>query len=238
MPWDVWLIFFVLGVVVPWRGRARLRQLLAKPHVGAGERVALYASTIAFQWITTGIVGWRAWARGFTAAQLGIVAKGGWKVAVVGVLGASILGTLHWLNLRRMGRLSTKNRGVLQALAERILPQSPAEIVPFLGLAVTAGVCEEFLYRGFAMAAFHRAGLPVWSVVLLSSALFGLAHLYQGRGGLAGTMILGMLFAAARIRYDSVVPVMIWHVVIDVVASIAGPRYLTNKVASIGDITK
>ena len=51
MPWDVWLIFFVLGVVVPWRGRVRLRELLAKPQVEARERIALYASTIVFQWI-------------------------------------------------------------------------------------------------------------------------------------------------------------------------------------------
>ena len=144
-------------------------------------------------------------------------------------MGAGILGILHWLNLRRMGSPSTKTSGVLQALAERILPQSRVEILPFLALALTAGVCEEFLYRGFAMAAFDRAGLPVWSVVLLSSALFGMAHLYQGRGGLAGTMILGTLFAAARIRYDSVVPVMFWHVAVDVVAGIAGPRYLTGR---------
>src|SRR5713101_2801892 len=51
MPWDILLIFFVLGVVVPWRGRKRLQQLLAKPHVEPAERLSLYWSTIAFQWI-------------------------------------------------------------------------------------------------------------------------------------------------------------------------------------------
>ncbi len=232
------MIFFVLGVVVPWRGRLRLRELLAKPHVGTRERISLYASTIAFQWVAVGVVGWRAWARGFTAAQLGLVVYAGPKVAVAAVVGAGILGTLHWLNLRRMGRLPTKGRGMLQALAERILPQSPVEIFPFLALAVTAGVCEEFLYRGFALAAFQRAGFPVWSAVLLSSALFSLAHLYQGRGGLAGTMILGTLFGAARIRYDSLVPVMLWHVAVDVVAGITGPKYLTRRITATEDTLK
>jgi CAAX protease family protein len=237
MPWDVWLIFFVLGVVVPWRGRMRLRELLARPTVGTRERLSLYASTIAFQWVAVGVSGWRAWARGFTALQLGLVVHDGWKVASAAVFGAGLLATLHWLNLRRMGRVATKNRGVLQALAERILPQSRVEILPFLALAITAGVCEEFLYRGFALAAFARAGLPVWCAVLLSSALFGLAHLYQGRGGLVGTMILGTLLGAARIAYDSVVPVMFWHVAVDVVAGVAGPRYLTRKAAEATDIT-
>ena len=235
MPWDVWLIFFVLGVVVPWRGRVRLRELLAKPQVEARERIALYASTIVFQWTAAAVAGWRAWANGFTASQLGLVTHPEWKVAVVGVLGAGILATLHWLNLRRMGRMTAKARGMLQVLAERILPQSSAEMLPFFALAVTAGVCEEFLYRGFALAAFTRVGLPVWSVVLLSSALFGLAHLYQGRGGLLGTMILGTLFGVARIAYHSVVPVMVWHVAVDVVAGVAGPRYLTPMAAAGGE---
>ena len=64
--------------------------------------------------------------------------------------------------------------------------------------------------------------------MLLSSVLFGLAHLYQGRGGLLGTVMLGTLFGVARIAYHSVVPVMVWHVAVDVVAGIAGPRYLTR----------
>jgi uncharacterized protein len=229
MPWDVWLIFFVLGVVVPWRGRVRLRQLLAEAHIDSRERIALYGSTIAFQWVAAGVAGWRAWAHGFTSTQLGLVIQDGWKVALAASFGGGLLATLHWLNLRRMGRTATKVRAGFQALAQRILPQSTTELLPFLGLAITAGVCEEFLYRGFAVAAFGRAGLPVWSVVLLSAVLFGLAHLYQGRGGLLGTMILGILFGMARIAYHSVVPVMVWHVAIDVVAGVAGPRYLADN---------
>jgi CAAX protease family protein len=228
MPWDVWLIFLVLGVIVPWRGRVRLRALMAKPRVEPSERVALYASTIAFQWVAVGVAGWRAWARGFTASQLGLVLHDRWRIVAAAILGAVVLATLQWLNLRRMGRLETKTRAALQALAERILPQSRMESLPFFALAVTAGLCEEFLYRGFALAAFTRAGLPTWTVVLLSAILFGLAHLYQGRSGLLGTMILGLLFGIARIAYDSLVPVIVWHIAVDVVAGVAGPRYLTD----------
>jgi membrane protease YdiL (CAAX protease family) len=120
-------------------------------------------------------------------------------------------------------------RGPLQALAERILPQSTKERVPFFALAVTAGICEEFLYRGFAMAAFTRAGMPPWSVVASSSILFGLAHLYQGRGGLVGTMLLGFLFGTTRITLGSLIPVTVWHAAVDVVAGVAGPGYLIHN---------
>lgn len=238
MSWDLWLIFLVLGVVVPWRGRIRLRELLAKPHVGAAERLSLYVSSIAFQWVVAGVVGWRAWAHRFHAADLGLAVNGRWRIALVSIVGAGAISALHWLNLRRMGRPSTKVPEVLRALAERVLPQSTAEMLPFLALAITAGVCEEFIYRGFAIAAFTRAGLPGRCVILVSSVLFGLAHLYQGRGGFLGTMILGALFGVVRIGYDSLVPVVLWHVAVDVVAGVAGPRYLSPaKVSAIESVT-
>jgi membrane protease YdiL (CAAX protease family) len=125
-----------------------------------------------------------------------------------------------------MGRSPGKARDFMQALGARILPQSSVELLPYLALAATAGICEEFLYRGFVMASLLRAGLPTWSVVLLSSILFGLAHLYQGRSGFVGTLLIGVVFAVARTVFSSLVPVVLWHVAVDAVAGIAGPRYL------------
>src|SRR5271155_1815440 len=226
MPWDFWLIFFVLGLLLPLRGRLRLQKLLALPQIGRRERLSLYASTIAFQWLAVGVVAWRAGVRGLTLDELGLVIHGRWRILIAAIVGAATLGGLQWLNLRRMGRSSGKAREFIQALAERILPQARIELLPFLALAVTAGLCEEFLYRGFAMAALSRAGLPVWGVVLVSSALFGLAHLYQGRGGLVSTLVVGTVFGTARIAYDGLAAVAIWHMAIDAVAGIAGPTYL------------
>src|SRR5260370_23095859 len=106
------------------------------------------------------------------------------RILVCLIGGAATIAALQWLNLRRVGRIPVEARGSLQALAERLLPQSTVELLPYLALAITAGLCEEFLYRGFAMAVLVRAGLQAWAVVLISSILFGLAHSYQGRGGI------------------------------------------------------
>jgi uncharacterized protein len=233
MPWDIWLIFLVLGVLVPWRGRIRLRELLAKPSTSAAERMSLYGSTIAFQWCAVAVAAWRAWARGFSLAQLGLVFDRRGLLVGVAVVGAAVVGRLHWLNLRRMGGSGSKARESIQAMAERILPRSKSETALFLGLAVTAGVCEEFLYRGFAMAALTRAGLPTWVVVVVSAGLFGLAHLYQGRGGLVGTMLLGAVFGSLRVACHSLLPPMVWHAMIDVVAGVAGPRFLLGSPVSV-----
>jgi membrane protease YdiL (CAAX protease family) len=231
MPWDIVLIFFVLGVIVPWRGRARLQQLLAKPRVEPAERISLYCSTIAFQWVAAAAAGWRAWAHGFTAAQLGLAVPHRLRLLSITVLGAVLIVTLQWLNLRRMGRSASPLRGPLQALAERILPQSKMETIPFFALAITAGLCEEFLYRGFGMAALSRTGLPATLVLVVSSVLFGMAHLYQGRAGFISTTLLGILLGISRVALGSLVPVAVWHAGVDVIAGIAGPQYLINNKA-------
>jgi uncharacterized protein len=230
MPWDFWIIFFVLAVVVPWRGRIRLKQLLAKPRVESHERISLYLSTIAFQWVAVGIAAWRAWAHGYALVELGLSTGPNLSRSMIaGVCGTLLLAGLHWMNFQRMGRLLDKLPARVLAMATRILPQSTRERLPFLALAVTAGCCEEFLYRGFAMAAFSRAGFPIWASVVVSSVLFGVAHLYQGRGGLIGTGVLGLLFGVFRAYTGSLLPVAAWHAAVDVAAGIAGPRYLIQN---------
>ena len=231
MPWDFWLILIVLVFVIPWRGHQRLKKLFAKPHVESAERLGLYASTIAFQWFATLVVGWRAWARGVTAGQLGLTWQGGINIFAVSMAGATIFSLLHWLNLRRVGKLPPADRGLVQKLAERILPRGRSEFVVYVVLALTAGICEEFLYRGFVMAILSRAGFALWSMVLISSIFFGLAHIYQGRSGFVSTLLVGVVFALARIAYHSLEPVILWHAAIDIVAGFAGYRYLLRNVS-------
>jgi membrane protease YdiL (CAAX protease family) len=230
MPWDIWLIFLVLGVIFPWRGRVRMKKLLALPQVGTIERLALYASTIAFQWLAVAVVAWRAWVHGFRASQLGLTIHDRNRILVASMVGVAAIAALQWLNLRRVGKIPVEARGPVQAVAERILPQSTVELLPYLALAITAGLCEEFLYRGFAMAVLVQVGLRAWAVVLISSVLFGLAHSYQGRGGIMVTLMIGTILGSSRIVYDGLVPAIFWHSAVDVVAGIAGPRYLRPRV--------
>lgn len=84
------------------------------------------------------------------------------------------------------------------------------------------------------MAVIGRAALPTGVVILLSSVLFGLAHLYQGRSGFISTLILGLLFGLSRSALGSLLPVIVWHTGVDIVAGIAGPRYLlaNNRVTA------
>lgn len=229
MPWDFLFLFLVLLVIVPWRGWARLQRLLALPSISSRERILLYLTSIATQWIITAFVAWRCFARGLSFSELGLKFKPTLDLILVGVVGGILIGVAHWFNLRRVGR--SKNPAVdrIRALAAKIFPHSDKEALVFCGLAVTAGICEEFLYRGFVFAALSHMAVPTWGILLISSVMFGLAHAYQGRGGVIGTLLLGTVFGLVRILYDSLVPIVFWHAAVDIVAGFAGKRYLIEN---------
>jgi membrane protease YdiL (CAAX protease family) len=225
MPWDFWLIFLFLGLVIPWRGHVRLKRLLALSAVNTNEKLVVYATTIGFQWILAGVVAWRAIARGLAFAELGLNSAN-WRLLTWGALGAVVMGGLQWLNLRRIGKMEGAAPDLFRKLAKRLLPVSLLEFLPYAALSITAGICEEFIYRGFALATLARGEFPVWWGVLVTSILFGLAHAYQGKAGILSTGLFGVILALARLGLGSLLPVMMWHTGLDLAAGIAAPRYL------------
>jgi hypothetical protein len=69
---DFALILGVLGIVVPVLGRRRVRVLLQLPDTTKLDRLSLYASTIAFQWLSVVLILWRTTHHGIHPAQLGL----------------------------------------------------------------------------------------------------------------------------------------------------------------------
>ena len=152
------------------------------------------------------------------------------ELLVIGFGGAALFGAAQWFNLRRVGKSANPAVERIRSLGAKIFPHTNRELVVFLLLSVTAGICEEFIYRGYVCGALFHVHTPVWAVLLVSSVLFALAHAYQGGGGVVGTLLLGTVFGLTRILYDSLVPVVVWHATVDIVAGLAGRRYLiVNK---------
>ncbi len=230
IPWDFALILLLLGVIVPWRGAVRMKKLLARPQLRMVDRLILYGSTIAFQWLALALVAWRCFARGVTVQRLGLVFPQPWFTTAVAA-GLSLLLLANQLfGLRRMARLPAARRGFLHQMAEKVMPQNLLEALAFVALAATVGLCEEFLYRGFVFTAILDAtagSLPI--AALTSSFVFAAAHLYQGRRGLASTFVVGLLFAAARIWTASLAPSVVAHALADLVAGLAAPRLLCPR---------
>ena len=102
-----------------------------------------------------------------------------------------------------------------------LLPQSRSEIALFAGVSVTAGICEEVLFRGFLFAYLHSSpwNLDPLTIVMVSSAMFGIAHLGQG---VKGVLLTGMIGAALGILYvvtGSLLAPIVLHILIDLRAT-------------------
>lgn len=233
LPWDFALIAAVLGIAVPWRGAVRVRRLLARPQLTTSDRLALYASTIAFQWLAAGVVAWRATARGLTTQQLALTVPDAGRAIVGGIALCLVLGAAQLYSLRRLARTPPKRQSFLHEFARKIMPQNMTEGLAFFALVVTVALCEEFLYRGFIFAVAENVfgGSAVFAL-LISSALFGLAHLYQGKKGLVSTFVVGTLFAGARLATGSLAPAMIAHLLTDLLAGLASGKLAQHADAS------
>ncbi|KQS64870.1 CPBP family intramembrane glutamic endopeptidase [Modestobacter sp. Leaf380] len=98
-----------------------------------------------------------------------------------------------------------------------LLPRSVPERRLFALVGVTAGVCEEWLYRGFFLAVVAAVAptLPTGGLVVVAAVAFGLAHAYQGMAGVLTTGVLGGVLAALYLQTGSLLLPVLLHAVID-----------------------
>jgi membrane protease YdiL (CAAX protease family) len=136
---------------------------------------------------------------------------------VVGFMGAALVAL--FLPIFLMIRSETTRARIAKSLEKLnfILPKTAEERRWFVLVAITAGVCEEILYRGFLIHYFRELPVSIGLIgaLILSSCVFGFAHLYQGVVGIVQTTILGAIFGLIFIVTGSLVLPMVLHALID-----------------------
>jgi CAAX protease family protein len=109
----------------------------------------------------------------------------------------------------------------LPAYFEHMIPQTAVEKRVFLLLSLSAGVLEEFLFRGYLIPvlADGSSGLRLWVALVVAAMLFSMGHLYQGLGGAVKTFVIGLIMGLIFIATGSVLNCIILHIIIDVSSS-------------------
>jgi membrane protease YdiL (CAAX protease family) len=79
---------------------------------------------------------------------------------------------------------------------DSLLPQSLLEIVVWIGVSITAGICEEMAFRGYLQRQLHALSGSMVVAVLAQGLVFGLFHAYQGWRNVAVISVLGVLYGA------------------------------------------
>jgi len=227
--WDHLLVFALASAVLLWCWR--FPRLVRADAAGTPGRLAYYPVEIAPLWaLAAGVVAlWIAARRPWGALLLGGSAP--WRLA----LGWALAGGYVWLTLsqrrkvlarpERLARLVNALGGV-----RPILPRTRGERNAFAALAITAGICEELLFRGFLLWYARVWSGPVGGF-LISSLLFGIMHVYLGVEQVPRTAFAGIFFYVVAMTAGSLLPAMVCHAIADLVSGDLGYRALATDAA-------
>jgi membrane protease YdiL (CAAX protease family) len=191
-----------------------------KAQIAAG---VMNARRNAYQYVMVGEWGITAialllWARAHRPWNiLGLVPPRDWHLAP-GILITALIIAITIRQFRAVQRLGSERRAAFRGrlgAAEFFLPHTPAEHRWFLPVSLTAGFCEELLYRGFlTWLVASYAGLPAAIGVVVVA--FGLGHASQGRSGVVKTGLVGLVMSLIVVLTGWLVPAMIVHALLDV----------------------
>ncbi len=136
----------------------------------------------------------------------------GWIILVALLIGV-VLST--YLLRRNPSALDSMQRS-MQA-SSVLLPSNGAERKWFAIAAITAGICEELLYRGFLMSYlpsnFSMLAGQLILISIISGIIYGLSRAYLGMKGIATTALTGFSFAIVYALSGSILPAMVFHIV-------------------------
>ena len=171
-----------------------------------------YSATMAWEWILVAYIYWGVRRRG---KSLGDIVRGNWSRASEFFVDIAIsfgfwIAALVVLTVVARALHATGTREAALKLA----PHGLAESILWVAVSVTAGFCEETIFRGYLQrqfAAWTRSGAVGLTI---SAALFGAGHIYQGAKATLVIAVYGLMFgilAEARRSLRPGIVVHAWH---------------------------
>jgi membrane protease YdiL (CAAX protease family) len=214
---------------VPLWSVARLTRRIASGDARA--RIRAYGWGMASQWTLTLLL-WMIWQwAGRPFAALGIVAPSGTAAWIT--IALCLATAIFYAAQIRTVIESEQARASLRAQLEppgirAVIPATAADMRVFAAVSVTAGICEELLYRGFVLW-YLTALLPRGVAIAAAVALFGIGHAYQGVRGVLMTTTVGGIAMAVYLWTGSLIAPMVMHATVDLANGFIGYRSVSGR---------
>ena len=211
------LEWFVLGALllalladhfVVWRAFERAVTLDA-----AKERRAWRMRTAAVLWSCAALVLALWAARGWPPNIFSL--PSGWRfwaplAVVIAVLSLQAMGAIK---ISRASGDKSRLRKQMGSTA-RVMPHDRSELPGWLGISLTAGFCEELVFRGFLIWMLQPfAGW--WVAAGAALAVFAAAHAYQGASGVVRSALAGALMTAIVFVSQTLWLAIVLHAALD-----------------------
>lgn len=173
------------------------------PHV-----IPLYLTSILFEWAVLAFIVWGVRRHG---ASMETVLGPSWTSLARFFKDLGIAATFWFVSGLLLVLFSRLLRADTAAEVQFMLPRTAVEIAVWILVAITAGVCEEALFRGYLQRQFIAFTGSVPLGLILSATIFGAGHAYQGLRSATLIGIYGLMFSLLAERRKSVRPGMIAH---------------------------
>lgn len=184
-------------------------------------RLLTYAATMVQEWLLFLYVYAGIRARGVTVRRLinARWASGRDVWRDIGV--AAIVLVLFWAIEGLSSVIFRSSVGAGSKVVQQLTPHVAIELPVWILLSLSAGFCEEFIFRGYLQEQSKRLTGSVGAAVIVQALFFGLGHGYQGWALMLTIFVIGLLFGIAAARRNSLAPTMIAHASADSFAGIA-----------------
>ena len=176
------------------------------------HRWVFYVTTMAWEWLVFGYIYWGLRRRGRSFRN---IAGDRWRGATNFFLDIAIAFGFWIAALFILSLVAHVVHATGMAEAARILaPQNYLESILWVALSVSAGICEETIFRGYLQRQLVAWTRSAPAGVILSALLFGAGHIYQGTKATVVIAVYGLLFgilAEARQNLRPGMMVHAWH---------------------------
>jgi membrane protease YdiL (CAAX protease family) len=218
------LLLAIAALVLPVLSIVNGRALARNPDA---PLISRYLRTMARGWFVVALIAldWHLTRRPSSVLGLDIPPGPGGRLGLVLVTIIALAMIFVLLNLRRFIKPERHDALRTQMRHIKILPRTTVELIVFLGVAITAGIWEELLYRGFLIW-FLGSHFGVVAAVAVSVVLFGIGHIYQGWRGAMNATTLGFLFTVAFVASGSLWWVMVAHALVDIYGGLVAWRVM------------
>ena len=183
------------------------------------NRIALYLTTIVWEWMLTGYVLWGVRKRG---VSLNEVTGAKWRsfLDFARDLGISILFWFAALMVMGATAFALHFRGSKESVGF-LAPRGVLQLFLWVLVCATAGFCEETIFRGYLQKQFIAWSGSAAAGVIASALVFGACHVYQGVKPAIVIAVYGLMFGILAETRKSLRPGMITHALHDTVSGIA-----------------
>ena len=191
--------------------------------VGRHNQIASYVEAIIMEWLVFGFIWFGLRLR---KQRMRVLLGEDWGGArqILRDIGIGVL-FLIAANIV-LGLISHLLKAAPNAAIRGILPHTPAQIAVYFLLTVTAGICEEIIFRGYLQRQFSFFFKNAVVGVMLQGVIFGASHGYQGPKYILIIVVYGILFGMLAQWRHSLRPGMIAHFLQDLITGVMAGRFL------------